>query len=85
MSQIVECVPNFSEGRDEGKIKQITDAVQSVAGVELLNVDPGRDMNRTVAPLVQAADARVIDSSRMTIDEVVSVIVEQTRAIVASG
>lgn len=46
--QIIECVPNFSEGRDIGIIRQITDAVESVDGVRLLNVDPGKDTNRTV-------------------------------------
>jgi glutamate formiminotransferase/formiminotetrahydrofolate cyclodeaminase len=48
MKQIVECVPNFSEGRDAGVIDQITDEIKKVAGVELLDVDPGRDTNRTV-------------------------------------
>ena len=48
MKQIVECVPNFSEGRDSGVIEQITAEIKKVAGVELLDVDPGRDTNRTV-------------------------------------
>jgi glutamate formiminotransferase/formiminotetrahydrofolate cyclodeaminase len=48
MKQIVECVPNFSEGRDPAVIGQITDEIKKVAGVELLDVDPGRDTNRTV-------------------------------------
>ena len=48
MKQIVECVPNFSEGRDASVIAKITDEVKKVAGVELLDVDPGRDTNRTV-------------------------------------
>jgi len=48
MKQIVECVPNFSEGRDTAVIGQITDEIKKVAGVELLDVDPGRDTNRTV-------------------------------------
>jgi glutamate formiminotransferase/formiminotetrahydrofolate cyclodeaminase len=39
--QIIECVPNFSEGCDQNIIKQITDAIESVEGVFLLNVDPG--------------------------------------------
>ena len=46
--RIVECVPNFSEGRNEGVLRSITDAIQSVPGVQLLNVDPGQEMNRTV-------------------------------------
>ena len=48
MKQIVECVPNFSEGRDMAIIEQISAAIKKVAGVELLDVDPGRDTNRTV-------------------------------------
>ena len=46
--RIVECVPNFSEGRDMTVIRQITDEVESVDGVKLLNVDPGDATNRTV-------------------------------------
>jgi glutamate formiminotransferase/formiminotetrahydrofolate cyclodeaminase len=46
--RVVECVPNFSEGRDKAKIKQITDAIEAVPGVILLDVDPGADTNRTV-------------------------------------
>ena len=52
MKQLIECVPNFSEGRDEKIIKQITDAIQSVDGIKLLNVDPGKDTNRTVVTFV---------------------------------
>jgi glutamate formiminotransferase/formiminotetrahydrofolate cyclodeaminase len=50
--QIIECVPNFSEGRDMGIIKQITDTIESLDGVKLLDVDPGRDTNRTVVTFV---------------------------------
>ena len=50
--QIIECVPNFSEGRDMSVIKQITDAIESVEGVKLLNVDPGEATNRTVVTFV---------------------------------
>lgn len=49
---IIECVPNFSEGRDLSVIKQITDVIESVAGVRLLNVDPGKATNRTVVTFV---------------------------------
>jgi glutamate formiminotransferase/formiminotetrahydrofolate cyclodeaminase len=48
MSQIIECVPNFSEGRDMTVIREITDAIESVDGVALLDVDPGRATNRSV-------------------------------------
>ena len=50
--KIVECVPNFSEGRDLSIIKQITDAIESVEGIKLLNVDPGAATNRTVVTFV---------------------------------
>ena len=52
MKQLIECVPNFSEGRDEKIIKQITGAIQSVDGIKLLNVDPGKATNRTVVTFV---------------------------------
>jgi len=52
MKQIVECVPNFSEGLDMGLIKQITDKIESVEGVKLLDVDPGKTTNRTVVTFV---------------------------------
>ena len=50
--RIIECVPNFSEGRDMEIIRQITDSVVSVKGVKLLDVDPGKDTNRTVVTFV---------------------------------
>ena len=49
---LIECVPNFSEGRDMGVIKQITDTIEAVDGVRLLNVDPGKATNRTVVTFV---------------------------------
>jgi len=52
MQQIIECVPNFSEGRDMNIIKQITDEIDRVEGVRLLNVDPGKATNRTVVTFV---------------------------------
>src|SRR5437868_5833953 len=52
MQQIIECVPNFSEGSDLNIIKQITDQIESVEGVRLLNVDPGKATNRTVVTFV---------------------------------
>src|SRR4030095_822004 len=47
MKKLIECVPNFSEGRDHNVIRQITDAIESVDGVSLLDVDPGASTNRT--------------------------------------
>lgn len=52
MKQLIECVPNFSEGRDMQIIKQITDAIESVEGIKLLDVDPGKATNRTVVTFV---------------------------------
>lgn len=52
MEQLIECVPNFSEGSDLGIIKQITDEIEKVEGVKLLNVDPGKATNRTVVTFV---------------------------------
>jgi len=57
MQQLIECVPNFSEGRDMHVIKQITDEIESVDGVRLLNVDPGKATNRTVVTFVGTPDA----------------------------
>ncbi len=56
-NRLIECVPNFSEGRDMGKIKQITEEIESVEGVMLLDVDPGRDTNRTVVTFVGEPEA----------------------------
>ena len=55
--KIIECVPNFSEGRDMEIIRQITDAIESVEGVKLLDVDPGKDTNRTVVTFVGSPEA----------------------------
>lgn len=52
MKQLIECVPNISEGRDEAKIKLITEVVETVEGVKLLDVDPGKATNRTVITFV---------------------------------
>lgn len=52
MKQLIECVPNFSEGRDPAIIKQITDVIETVEGVKLLDVDPGKATNRTVVTFV---------------------------------
>lgn len=52
MSKLVECVPNFSEGRDATMIRGITAEIEAVRGVTLLDVDPGEDTNRTVVTFV---------------------------------
>ncbi len=57
--QIVECVPNFSEGRDKNVIRQITDVIEECEGVKLLDVDPGEATNRTVVTFVGEPEAVV--------------------------
>ena len=52
MKKVIECVPNFSEGRDLAVIKQITNAIEAVQGVQLLDVDPGESTNRTVVTFI---------------------------------
>jgi glutamate formiminotransferase/formiminotetrahydrofolate cyclodeaminase len=59
MTRLLECVPNFSEGRDPRIIQQITDRIAAVEGVRLLNVDPGKATNRTVVTFVGAPEAVV--------------------------
>lgn len=55
-NQLVECVPNFSEGNDMSVMKQITDQIEAVDGVKLLDVDPGKATNRTVVTFVGQPD-----------------------------
>src|SRR5204863_6782528 len=59
MQKIIECVPNFSEGRDLEVIRQITAAIESVEGASLLNVDPGASTNRTVVTIAGAPEAAI--------------------------
>lgn len=60
--QLIECVPNFSEGNDLNIIKQITDEIEKIEGVRLLNVDPGKATNRTVVTMV-GEPAKVIEAA----------------------
>ena len=62
MQQLIECVPKFSEGNDLNIINQITAEIESVEGVRLLNVDPGKATNRTVVTMVGEPD-RVIEAA----------------------
>lgn len=57
MKRIIECVPNFSEGVNLSVIKQITDSIESIDGVRLLNVDPGKATHRTVVTFVGEPEA----------------------------
>lgn len=56
---VVECVPNFSEGRDRKKIDAIADAIRAIPGAKLLDIDPGADTNRTVYTFVGSPSAIV--------------------------
>jgi len=66
MQQLIECVPNFSEGNDMNIINQITAEIEKVEGVRLLNVDPGKATNRTVVTMV-GEPAKVIDAAFLAI------------------
>ena len=73
MKQLIECVPNFSEGRDTALIKQITDAIEAVEGVTLLDVDPGKATNRSVVTFVGEPEA-VIEAAFQAIKKACEVI-----------
>ncbi|MDC0249304.1 glutamate formimidoyltransferase [Flavobacteriales bacterium] len=68
MKQIIECVPNISEGRDTEKIKIISQIVEEIDGVKLLNVDPGKATNRTVITFV-GEPQQVIDAAFLLIQK----------------
>lgn len=55
--KIIECVPNFSEGADLNKIREITSIIESVSGIKLLDVDPGADTNRTVVTFIGSPES----------------------------
>jgi glutamate formiminotransferase/formiminotetrahydrofolate cyclodeaminase len=59
MQKLIECVPNFSEGRDLEIIRQITAAIEAVEGISLLNVDPGASTNRTVVTFAGSPESAV--------------------------
>jgi glutamate formiminotransferase/formiminotetrahydrofolate cyclodeaminase len=71
--QIIECVPNISEGRDAVKIKAITDVVETVEGVKLLDVDPGKATNRTVITFVGEPE-KVIEAAFLVIKKAAELI-----------
>lgn len=73
MRKIIECVPNFSEGRDPEVIRQITDAIAAVSGVSLLDVDPGAATNRTVVTFVGDPDS-VVEAAFVGIQKAASLI-----------
>ncbi len=73
MKQIIECVPNFSEGRDPAVIKQITDEIEKSEGVKLLDVDPGAATNRTVVTFVGEPEA-VVEAALKAVKKAAEVI-----------
>jgi glutamate formiminotransferase/formiminotetrahydrofolate cyclodeaminase len=73
VQQIIECVPNFSEGRNLFIIKQITDEIEAIEGVRLLNVDPGKATNRTVVTFVGTPN-QVIEAAFQAIKKASEVI-----------
>ncbi len=73
MKKIIECVPNFSEGKDKNVIKQITDEIENVEGVKLLDVDPGMATNRTVVTFVGEPE-QVIEAAFQAIKKASKVI-----------
>ena len=73
MPTLVECVPNFSEGRDESIIRAITDAMEAVDGITLLDVDMGADFNRTVVTIVGPPESvleAAINGTRIALERI---------------
>lgn len=77
MKKLIECVPNFSEGRDMAIIKQITGQIETVEGVKLLDVDPGAATNRTVVTFVGTPD-EVIEAAFRAV-KMASQIIDMTK------
>jgi glutamate formiminotransferase/formiminotetrahydrofolate cyclodeaminase len=73
MKQLIECVPNFSEGRDMSIIRQITDQIESAEGVKLLDVDPGAATNRTVVTMVGTPE-EVIEAAFLAVKKASEII-----------
>ena len=71
--QIVECVPNFSEGRNLEVIKQITDVIERSKGIKLLDVDPGEATNRTVVTFVGSPED-VIEAAYLAVEKASQII-----------
>lgn len=73
MPSVIECVPNFSEGRDHKLINKIADRIQSVEGISLLDIDPGASANRTVFTFVGEPE-RVVDAAFLAIEQAAKLI-----------
>ena len=75
--KLIECVPNFSEGVDESIIKEITHEISSVNNVTLLDVDPGKDTNRTVVTFIGSPD-KVISAAFLAIKKA-AILIDMTK------
>ena len=73
MKKLIECVPNISEGRNSDVIKQVTEVIETIDGVKLLDVDPGYATNRTVITFV-GEPQHVIDAAFLVIQKAAEVI-----------
>ena len=73
MKQLIECVPNFSEGKDMSVIREITDEIEKISGVKLLDVDPGAATNRTVVTFVGSPD-QVVEAAFQAVKKAAQVI-----------
>ncbi len=73
MDRLLECVPNFSEGRDMNVIRQITGEIEKIEGVRLLDVDPGKATNRTVVTFVGEPEA-VVEAAFMAVKKASEII-----------
>ena len=73
MNRILECVPNFSDGRNPAVIKEITNAIESVEGIKLLDVDPGKATNRTVVTFAGSPE-QVVEAAFQAIKKAAEVI-----------
>ena len=71
--RLIECVPNISEGRDSDKIKTIAEVVETIEGVKLLDIDPGKATNRTVITFVGEPE-KVIDAAFLLIKKAAELI-----------
>ncbi len=73
MDKLIECVPNFSEGKDAAVIRQITDQIENVEGCKLLNTDPGKATNRTVVTFAGNPDS-VVEAAFLAIKKAAELI-----------
>jgi len=82
--RIIECIPNISEGRDQAKINAIVSVVESVEGVMLLDVDPGKSTNRTVITFAGEPE-RVVEAAFLLIQKAAELIEKEGRTRVGNS